>query len=56
MTSMKDLCEECLHERREHQSMGGCGHFEKDRLGFIRETCECLQFFEGHDSQERSPK
>lgn len=29
--------------------MAGCGHFEKDRLGFVRETCECMKFVEARE-------
>lgn len=52
MTSDLDVCEGCLHTRIEHMSMGGCGHAEKDRLGFVREVCECLRFVE-REPQER---
>lgn len=46
MTSMKDPCAECLHPRAEHKGMVGCQHNEKDRLGFVREICECAKFVE----------
>lgn len=50
MTPGKDLCGVCLHTRDEHLSMGGCGHTEKDRLGFVREICDCLGFVEEDES------
>lgn len=46
MNDEKDLCAECLHLRSEHQGMVGCKHTEKDRLGFVREICECEKFVE----------
>jgi hypothetical protein len=52
MTSNKDLCDVCLHPRGKHQSIGGCGHTEKDRLGFVRELCDCLGFVEDTTSDK----
>lgn len=43
---MKDLCRECLHTRAEHAGTVGCNHTENDRLGYVREVCECEKFIE----------
>lgn len=42
----KDLCEGCLHERVWHEGTIGCNFTEKDRLGFVRDMCECERFQE----------
>lgn len=46
MMSDNDPCAECLHPRVEHTGEVGCRHAEKDRLGFVREVCECVVFVE----------
>lgn len=56
MTSMKDPCANCLHRRDEHTGDVGCRHHETDKLGFVRDICECEGYVEDDldISQERS--
>jgi hypothetical protein len=50
VSTAKQLCSHCGHSREEHQGTLGCKVvLEWDRLGFVKEICDCPLFDEGEE-------